>query len=321
MMRPQGRRRYVLIATVILILSTLLFFASAADAQSYPSPSLNSTSEGGLSPAKAAVLGIVEGVTEYLPISSTGHLDVTNRILDIGQTPETKDAADAYTIAIQSGAIVAVLFLYFKRVRSVVLGVFGKDKDGRNLLINLVISFLPAAILGVASEDLIKRYLFGTGPIIAAWIVGGIGILWWVRSRFSKKNGFALEAMSKRTALIIGLAQCVAMWPGTSRSLVTIVAAVVLGASMTAAIEYSFLLGLLTLGAATSYEALSKGGLMVDSFGWPAILIGFITAFIFAIISVKWMVSFLQRRSFAIFGWYRIAIGVVVTALVVTNAI
>ncbi len=307
-----------LLANLFVLFGGLMFAPPASSLDS--KPTATGTSEE-LTLTKAAVLGIVEGVTEYLPVSSTGHLEMTNRLLGVGQSEQTRDAASSYTIAIQAGAIVAVLYLYFGRLRRVALGAIGKDAEGRRLLIALVVSFLPAAAIGLATEPLIKRYLFGPVPIIAAWIVGGAFILWWVRSRHAKPTGFSLEELTPRLALLIGLAQCVAMWPGTSRSLVTIIAAVWLGASLKSAVEYSFLLGLITLGAATSYEAIARGNLMIDTFGWMPIALGFVTAFIAAVISVKWMVSFLERRSFSVFGWYRIGVGLLAIALVVAGVI
>ncbi len=221
-----------------------------------------------LTAAKAVVLGLVEGITEYLPVSSTGHLLVTQKLLDVGDTDATKDAADTYAITIQAGAILAVVLLYFGRLRTMASGLIGRDPEGRRILVALLIAFLPAAIVGVALESSIKDHLFGVGPVIAAWIVGGVVILVasrWLRERPPGRVG--LEQMTVRTAVIIGAAQILALWPGTSRSLVTILAALFLGMSMSAALEFSFLLGLATLSAATLFEALKHGGELVDTYG------------------------------------------------------
>lgn len=269
----------------------------------------------------AAILGVVEGVTEYLPVSSTGHLMVTNRILGIGETPGTEDAADSYIIAIQAGAILAVLLLYRERVGRIVAGLAGRDVEGRRLLTNLLVSFAPAVVVALTLEDVIKDRLFGTGPVVAAWIVGGVGILAWVRWGSGRGTGVPLESLTVRMALLIGLAQCIAMWPGTSRSLVTIIAALVVGLSLAAAVEYSFLLGLVTLGAATSYEMVTNGSTIIEAFGWGPVLVGFATAFVSALIAVRWMVEYLQRHSLAIFGWYRIAAGLGTLALVAADVI
>jgi undecaprenyl-diphosphatase len=271
---------------------------------------------------KAVVLGVVEGLTEYLPISSTGHLTVTNRVLDIGQTDETEDAADSYIVAIQAGAIVAVLVLYRRRIGRVLNGFAGRDVEGRNLGLALIVSFVPAVVLALALEDVIKGQLFGPWPVVAAWIAGGVGILGWVRYRATKSDaGIELDAITMRMAVLIGLAQCVALWPGVSRSLLVIIGSLAVGMSLAAAVEYAFLLGLITLGAATAYEALTNGSEIIDTFGWTSVLVGVLAAFVSALIAVRWMVGYLQRRDLSIFGWYRIGAGVLTAILLATGAI
>jgi undecaprenyl-diphosphatase len=270
---------------------------------------------------KAAVLGVVEGVTEFLPISSTGHLLVTQRILGIGDTDETKDAADAYAIAIQAGAILAVVLLYFGRLKSMALGVFGRDPDGRRVFLALVLAFLPAAVIALALEAPIKDNLLGVGPVIIAWLVGGVVILV-VAPRWERHTGgLALEQITARHALIIGFVQVIAIWPGTSRSLVTILAALAVGMSLAAAVEFSFLLGLVTLGAATSYEVVTNGSLMIDAYGWLDPLIGLLLAFVSAALAIRWMVGYLQKHSLAIFGWYRIAVAGLAVVLLWTGVV
>ncbi len=241
---------------------------------------------------QAAILGIVEGVTEYLPVSSTGHLLLAERIMGIGSnstsTPaadrrRTQDATDAYTICIQAGAIIAVLGLYFRRVRQMLAGLLGRDRTGRRLFINVVIGFLPAAVIGLLFNKAIKTWLFGPWPVVAAWFVGGLLILmvhWWKQSRpAAARAGSTLEELTWKMALIIGIAQCIAMWPGVSRSLITIVGGVLVGMSLPAAVEYSFLLGVLTLGAATAYDALRHGQAMLQTFDPLALTVGLIFAF------------------------------------------
>lgn len=292
--------------------------ASAADAVTAEAD------EPKLSPIQAVVLGVVEGVTEFLPISSTGHLLITSDLLGIGTgSPEEKEAADAYAIVIQAGAILAVAVLYWRRLLSMVNGLLGRDPDGRRVLLNLVVAFLPAVVVGVALESEIKERLFGPWPVVAAWAVGGAALLWlssggwWERQR----EGTALEHMGWRQALIIGLVQCLAMWPGTSRSLVVLVAAILVGMSLAAAVEFSFLLGLVTLSAATLYDGAKHGGTIVDQFGVSAPVIGFVTAFVAAVIAVKWMVTYLQNHSLAIFGWYRLGVAAVTAVLIVASVI
>jgi undecaprenyl-diphosphatase len=283
---------------------------------------LASASGDALSFVQAVILGLVEGFTEFLPISSTGHLLVTARILDVGQHGAAKDAVKSYEIAIQAGAILAVLGLYRHRLATMVEGAVGRSVDGRRVLIGVVIAFVPAAIVGVLAEKIIKDLLFGVWPVVAAWVVGGVLIL--VLSRngvLHPKGGLGLEQLTPRHALIIGAAQVLALWPGTSRSLVTIAAALLIGFSMAAAVEFSFLLGFLTLGAATAYQILQDGKTMIDAFGWFTPLVGLVVALLAAAASIKWMVGYLQRHDLSIFGWYRIAIAAVVTLLVATNTV
>ena len=270
---------------------------------------------------KAMVLGAVEGITEYLPISSTGHLVVTQRILGIGDTDATKDAADSYAIAIQFGAILAVLVLYRKRIESIIRGLFGRDTDGRNLLIALILAFIPAVIIGVAIEKPIKSNLLNVGPVIGAWIVGGLLLLYLAPKIKADRPGLSITHIRPKQAIIIGCAQVLAMWPGTSRSLVTILAALAVGMTLAAAVEFSFLLGLMTLGAATLYETATNGSTVIDAYGWLNPLVGLIFSFIFAALAVKWMVSWLQTRSLAVFGWERLAVASVSIGLLIAGTI
>ncbi|MGE5237085.1 MAG: undecaprenyl-diphosphate phosphatase [Acidobacteriota bacterium] len=265
---------------------------------------------------QAVVLGIVEGITEYLPVSSTGHLIVAERLMKLATSP----AFNAYTVCIQAGAIAAVLGLYLGRVRQMVMGVLGRDREGLQLVRNIAVGFLPAAVTGLLLGSLIERYLFGLWPVVASWLVGGVVILL-VARRFSGPSsvGVTLEGMGWSAALVIGVAQCVAMWPGTSRSLVTILAALLLGLSLDAAVEFSFLLGVVTLTAATGYEALKSGTAMVHTIGWGNIAIGFVTAALFAALAVKWMVGYLRRHGLQLFGYYRLAIGLAAAALLVAG--
>jgi undecaprenyl-diphosphatase len=270
---------------------------------------------------KAVVLGVVEGVTEYLPVSSTGHLLVTQRILGIGDTDATKDAADTYAIAIQFGAILAVLVLYWQRIVSILKGLIGQDSDGRRLLIALVMAFLPAVVVGVVAEKKIKDHLFGPWPVIVAWFIGGVLVIWLAPKIKADRPGFKITEMTWKQGLVIGVAQVLAMWPGTSRSLVTILAALAVGASLATAVEFSFLLGLMTLGAATVYETAKNGSEVIDAYGWVDPIVGMVAAFVSAVIAVRWMVKWLQTRSLAVFGWERVVAAVGTVVLIVTGVI
>jgi undecaprenyl-diphosphatase len=269
-----------------------------------------------LSIPQAVLLGIVEGITEFLPISSTGHLLVVGDLINFG-TGTSKTAGDTYSLAIQFGAILAVLVLYRTRILSMVRGVAGSDVEGRSTLIALITAFIPAAVLGVLAGDAIKDALFGPVPVTVAWAIGGVLLLRWV----PKAGVSELHQLTTRSAFLIGLAQGVALWPGVSRSLVTLVAGLAVGLTLSAAIEFSFLLGLVTLSAATALDLLKHGGELVDTFGIVTPLIGLACAFITALIAVRWMVGYLNTRSLAIFGWYRIASAAVCGVLLLTNVL
>jgi undecaprenyl-diphosphatase len=282
---------------------------------------------------QALVLGVIEGITEYLPISSTGHLVVAQRLMGMGtEAAGDKAAADSFAICIQGGAILAVLGLYYPRVLQMVRGILGKDPEGLRLAVAILAGFLPAAVLGLLLNDWIEERLFELWPIIVAWIVGGLAILataWWRKRNPPKGGGKDLLELSWKLALIIGFMQCVAMWPGTSRSLMTIVGGVIVGLSLRAAVEFSFLLGVLTLTAATAKKAVWKvegagaefdvwlGGakLMLAAYGPLPLLIGIAAAAVSAALAVKWLVNYLQSHGLSIFGWYRIAIGLIVLGI------
>lgn len=281
---------------------------------------------------QALILGVVEGLTEYLPVSSTGHLIVAQRFMGIGLEGKDKAAADCFTIVIQAGAILAVLGLYWPRVCQMAKGLMGKDEVGLRLVMALIVAFLPAVFIGLAANDWIEERLFSLKYVVAAWIIGGVGIL--IVDRWLKRGGGAdgreLIEITWKMALVIGFAQCIAMWPGTSRSLMTIVGGVLIGLRLSAAVEFSFLLGVLTLGAATVKKALWKiegfepkydewgGGtvLMWDQYGGMPMLVGMVAAGISAALAVKWMVGYLNRRGLGIFGWYRIGVGLAVGVLI-----
>ncbi|MEO5915924.1 MAG: undecaprenyl-diphosphate phosphatase [Luteolibacter sp.] len=290
-------------------------------------------------PWQAFILGVIEGITEYLPISSTGHLIVAQRLMGIGTGGlQAKEAADAFAVCIQGGAILAVLGLYWKRVIQMIQGVLGKNPEGLKLAINIIAGFLPAAVIGVILSHKIKEHLFGLWPVVIAWFIGGVGILavsWWRKSNPPRSGGVELAGLTLKMALIIGLLQCVAMCPGTSRSLMTICGGLLVGLSIRAAVEYSFLLGVLTLTAATAKDAVGKvkgldpmydklfGGtkLMLNEYGAVPMIIGIVAAAISAAIAVKWLVSYLQSHGLSVFGWYRIGIGLIIGSLIVAGTL
>jgi undecaprenyl-diphosphatase len=287
-----------------------------------------------MEPWQALLLGVIEGITEYLPVSSTGHLLVAQHLMGIGtQGDKAKAAADTFAICIQGGAILAVLGLYRRRLAQMIQGMLGRDPEGLRLAAAIIVGCLPAAVIGLLLNDWIERKLFGMWPVIFAWVVGGILILataWWAKRGPARGAGRDLLEISWKMALVIGLLQCVAMWPGTSRSLMTIVGGLLVGLSVKAAVEYSFLLGVLTLTAATAKKAVWPvsnvaetydtwfGGtrLMWDYYGPLPLAAGIVAATVSAAIAVKWLVNYLQSHGLSLFGWYRIAIGAVVGGLV-----
>ena len=269
---------------------------------------------------QAVVLGLVEGITEYLPVSSTGHLILTSSLLHLDH-PETKDALDAYLVVIQGGAILAVVFLYWERIVQMVRGVLGRDPDGVRLAANLVLAFIPAAVAGVLLHKTIKAVLFSDWPVVAALAVGGLWMIWLGGRRAGGKRD--VTAISWQTALGIGLFQTLALWPGTSRSMVTIGGGMILGLSAVAAAEFSFLLGLPTLGAACVHDLagnLRHGGpSMFDQLGAAPMALGFVVATVAAVLAVRWLVSFLTRHGLAPFGWYRLVLSAAFAALIIAG--
>ena len=268
---------------------------------------------------QAAILGLVEGVTEYLPVSSTGHLILVDKWMGLRGngtfTQEQKDAIEAFEIVIQSGAIIAVLYAYIDKVKIMIKGLLGKDPAGRKLLINVVAAFIPAMVIGFALHKIIKTYLQQEWPTVFALAVGGLVMIIWDRSEMARKrrhHGNSIEHLNRIDAIKIGLLQCVAMWPGTSRSMMTILGGQWVGLSPVAAAEFSFLLGLPTLMAATAFKALKEGHHLVNFIGFDAMGVGLGVAAISAFICVKGLIAWLSRHGLQPFGWYRLALAVIV---------
>ena len=301
--RPANRNRNRIIAASAVLFAVIVALAAGG-------------SVGLLTAPKAILLGAVEGITEFLPISSTGHLLITQRLLDLG-SGAGKTAADTYAVAIQLGAILAVVALYWSRLLQMLRGLFGRDTEGLRLLLRLLTAFAPAAIVGFALDNTIKEHLFGPWPVIAAWAAGGVFLLVWKPTSGSTE----VAGITTRHALIIGSAQVLALWPGVSRSLTTIVAALLVGLTMSAAVEFGFLLGLMTLSAATVLDLSKDGKTLVDDYGVRMPLLGTIVAFVTAALAAKWLVAYLRRHPLTIFGWYRLGAAAVALVLVVSNVI
>lgn len=260
---------------------------------------------------QAAVLGIVEGLTEFLPISSTGHLIIASDVVGFAQTP----GADEFVVAIQSGAILAVCWYYRARIWRILRGLFSEPAEQR-LALNTVVAFLPAAVIGVMVAGLIKHYLFNPVAVAVALIVGGVVILW-VEGR-QERLGIrprvaTMDDMTWRDALMVGFMQCLAMIPGTSRSGATIIGGLVLGLSRRAATEFSFFLAIPTIFGATVFDLWkSRADLALDNL--PGLLVGTAVSFVSALLVVHWLLRFVSGHDFKGFGWYRIGFGILVLA-------
>lgn len=267
----------------------------------------------------ALILGIVEGLTEYLPVSSTGHLILAQRALGIEDTAASK----AYAICIQAGAILAVLGVFARRVGQMLRGLVGKDPQGLRLALLLLAAFVPTAVIALRTKKTIDEHLLYLWPITIAWFVGGVVLLVFsALPRFrpdALMKGKSVLELSWAAAVFIGLAQCLGLCPGTSRSLVTILGGLLVGLSMEAALEFSFLLGVVTLSAATGYEAMRHGHDMLRAYSVASLAVGFVTAAISAALAVAWMLHYLRRSGMAVFGWYRIALAIVVAGLLLTH--
>lgn len=257
------------------------------------------------------ILGVVEGLTEFLPISSTGHLIITSAFLDINNPKY-----DAVNIIIQLGAILAVVWHYREKLINFIL-----QWNKNPIILNLLIAFLPVVILGPLLHKKITSLLFNPVAVAIALIVGGILIFIAEKIVSNRNNNLVsniqdenleLFKMKKSTALIIGLIQCLSMIPGTSRSAATIIGGLFAGLSRKAATEFSFLLALPTLGGAFIYEIYKSHKLFTNSNEWYQLGFGLVISFIVALIAIRWLLSFIQKHSFNIFAWYRIVLGIIV---------
>ena len=299
-----------------------------------PTPAVRVTQ---LSARDAVVLGLVEGITEFLPISSTGHLILTNHALGLdAETPlrradgeivwmeppsaehpagvplTLKLAADTYIVVIQIGAIVAVVLVFWSQLVGILRGLLGRNAAGLRLLRNLLLAFLPVVVIGLALEDRIEQHLFSTGTVIAALVSGAVLMFGAERWRKAAVSHGALRKepadLSIRESLQIGLIQCFALWPGMSRSMVTMVGGYFAGLAPARAAEFSFLVGLPVLGGAAVYKAYKAGPEMFTVFGWPQMLLGAGVAAVSAGLAVRFLVSYLSRHGLAVFAVYRLVL-------------
>ncbi len=250
---------------------------------------------------KALLLGIIEGLTEFIPVSSTGHLIVASSLLDF-----TDERAKVFAIAIQFGAILAVCWAQRHKLGEVARGIFS-DPTSQRFVANLLVAFMPAVVIGLLFHRLIKTYLFSPLTVASALVVGGLLILW-IESRPLRPRVDDIDKMGWRDALKVGIAQTLAMFPGVSRSGATIMGAMVLGLSREAATRFSFFLAIPTMFAATVYD-LYKNWDLLSAADLPLFAIGFVAAFVAALLTVRALLAYVARHSFRPFAWYRIAFG------------
>ena len=316
---------------IAAIITVFLFACAGAFAKS------------GISYADATALGLVEGFTEFLPVSSTGHLLIANEFLELNSEEPLLDskskeiiddsgasftlrrAAEAYAIVIQIGAILAVALIYKAEILQILAGILGRNPSGLKLAINILVAFMPAAILGLLFDKHIEEHLFGVKPIIVA-LAAGAFLMFIMQKIYDKRIACdgkfsTISAMTPRQALLIGLLQCVAMWPGTSRSMMTILGGYAAGLKPADAAKFSFLLGLVTLSAASFYKAAQNGPAMLESISPMPLLAGIAVAYVSAAISVKWLVGFLTRHGLAPFAWYRLFLAALLAAMLYFNFI
>ena len=255
---------------------------------------------------KALILGIVEGLTEFLPISSTGHLIVAGQLLDFND-----DKGKIFEIVIQTGAMLAIVWEYRRRFAGVIMGLT-TDARARQFVLNIAIAFLPAALLGLAFGKFIKAALFHPVPVAVAFIVGGFVILWAER-RSHRITVETVDDMRWHDALKVGCAQAFALIPGTSRSGATIIGGMLFGLSRRAATEFSFFLAVPTLIAAGAYD-LYKNRALFDAGDIGLFSVGIIASFASAFLCVRWLLRYITTHDFTIFAWYRIVFGAIVLA-------
>jgi undecaprenyl-diphosphatase len=256
--------------------------------------------------AQALLLGIVEGLTEFLPISSTGHQIIVADLVGFGG-----ERAKAFNIIIQLGAILAVMWEYRRKIIEVVVGL-PRERQAQRFTANLIVALLPAVVLGAIFADIIQDYLFNPITVATALVLGGLVMLW-VERREQRAHIGTVDQMGWRDALKVGLAQCVAMIPGTSRSGATIIGGLLFGLSRKAATEFSFFLAMPTMVAAALFSGYHNRELFLWS-DLPVFALGFVTAFIFAMLTVRALLLFIASHSYAVFAWYRIGFGLLILA-------
>lgn len=284
---------------------------------------------------EAVILGLVEGITEFLPISSTGHLIIATHALELEGTEPLRDAqgnimwykppseknpageplteklaADTYIVVIQVGAIAAVALIYWVKIMSMIRGILGQNAAGVRLLRNVLLAFFPVAVVGLLLNKWIDEHLFSIGAVVAALVSGAVLMLaaerWRRNSPSANQVRKEPQDLTAKQALGIGVMQCLALWPGTSRSMVTMVGGYFCGLSPASAAEFSFLVGLPTLAGAAIYKGAKAGPAMIAVFGWPHVILGTAVAAISAAIAVRFLVKYLTHYGLGLFAVYRL---------------
>ena len=266
----------------------------------------------------ALVLGMVEGLTEFIPVSSTGHLILVGKALGLGQTPESKAALDAFDIVIQAGAWLACVLYYapllLKRIKGLRSGDPVEKQLSSRLFLSMLVAFVPIAVIGKLAGKVIKHALFHPIPVAVALALGGLLMI--VAEKFAKERsaGYQLDDLRLPTALTVGLAQCAALLPGTSRSMATILGGLFAGLEMRAAADFSFLLAVPVLGAATAYELLKEWHVLYTEIGVLPMTVGLIASFLVGLASIAGFLNLLGRFGLWPFGVYRILLAILVIA-------
>jgi undecaprenyl-diphosphatase len=324
-----------------ILLVVLLACTLKADPPQVPAtpPPVRPAAE--LSASDAIILGVIEGLTEFLPVSSTGHLIIAKDLLGLNSHQVLLDAmgeplwhrhanqyhgselltlnlaADTYIVMIQFGAIVSVALVCWQQLWSMFLGLLGRDPAGRRLLINVMIAFLPAAIIGYAVHDWIDEHLFSIGTVIFAQVAGAL-LMFYVEAWYARRYLQGLhpdrQELTPLSAAGIGLLQCVAIFPGTSRPMMAIVGGYFAGLDPRRAAEFSFLLGLVTMSAATIFKTYKNGASMIQVFGYPHVVLGAVVAAVVAAVCVRYFAQLLVRHGLNFFAWYRILLAVALAA-------
>lgn len=256
---------------------------------------------------KAVVLGVVEGLTEFLPVSSTGHLILAGQLLDF-----TGDKAKLFEVVIQTGAIIAILTLYAQRLSSTLRGL-NSDATARRFVANVLVGFFPAAVLGFLLADFIKAVLFSPLVVALGFIVGGLVILWAEHGGRAERLARVhdVDALRWPDALKVGLVQCLALIPGTSRSGATIIGGMLLGLSRKASTEFSFFLAIPMIFGAAGYDLLKNRALLQWD-DWPLFAVGLLVSWASAWVCVRWLLRYVATHTYTPFGWYRIGFGVLI---------